>query len=425
MILKRVRNNSRALSLVAALTAPGLLISCSSGTQQPGAPLPSAPVPSNATAYIGSQAPGNWALTVDDTQNVFSYQNLAGSATASGGMLNTNGVLDFGNKDGVALGKAVEQPGVGALLRPGGAATFPVAMVRQSDCVPITGKLRYIYAALPGPVPQNGNSGATSTGFGTFVLSSSTDGKSLSFTDVHSYVVTSLQGGAVSADTEDGRDPVLFSATCASTNGVGSVTADPTAAFAAGTSGSVASPTFHFNAAGAVSEDRATNLDGGWIGFAMPTTAIKPSGVATGTYRGFFSESTDKITVETEPVAFARATDGSTNLLGGAFPTDDLTQTPGSEYTISLGSPDATYGGIFPNARFIAADTNGLCASVAVNDPTVQSSFDENGGIICTAAGVAVVSQVNGKYVIYFTSHDGTMSTSNQSFLIQFYLYQQ
>lgn len=409
-----------------ALAAVSLIAGCSKGAEVNGAPSPQPPAPSNATAYIGSQSPGQWTLSVDDVQGAFSYQAQGAATATSGALRNTNGVLDFGNQGGTSLGKAVEQPSVGALLRPGGPATFPVAMVQQGDCLPLTGKTRYIYAALPGRVPQSGVA-ASSAGYGTFVASTSIDGKTWSFEDVHSYVVTNLQGGAFSADTQNGTDPALFGATCTSANSIGTVNADPKAAFLNGSDGTPAVPSFHFNAAGAFAEDRPTNQGGGWVGFVMPTVAIKASGVAAaGTYRGFFSESTDKIAVDTEPVSFAEATDGTTNLVGGAFPNDDLTQTPdANQYTITLGSQDSLYNGVFPNARFIAADPNGLCSAVALNDPSVKSSFDANGNIICTAAGVGVVSQINGKYVLYFTSHDGTKSTNNQSFLIQFYLYQE
>ncbi len=412
------------LLLAWAIAAP--IAGCSKGAEVSGAPAPPPPAPSNATAYIGSQSPGTWTMSVDNLQNAFSYQTASGTNAESGGLLATNGVLDFGNKNGVPLGKAVVQPGSGALLRPGGVTTFPVAMIQQEDCVPLAAKTRYIYTALPGPMPQNGTEAAGSTGFGTFVVSSSSDGKNLSFTDVHNYVLTTFVGNRTTADTENGADPGLFSATCTSANGVGTVIADPTAPFPTSTSGTTAIPTFHFNQAGAFTEDRPTDENGGWVGFVMPSGSIKASTLASGTYRGFFSESTDKVTVDTEPVAFAQASDGTTNLVGGVFPNDDLAQAPGSEYTITLGTQDATYNGVFPNAQLIALDPSGICSSVALNDPTVRSSFDVNGNIICTAAGVAVVSQVNGKYVLYFTSRDGTKPALTPfSFIIQFYLYQQ
>ena len=66
---------------------------------------------------------------------------------------------------------------------------------------------------------------------------------------------------------------------------------------------------------------------------------------------------------------------------------------------------------------------------MAQNTPAVQPGFDANGNAICTAAGVAVVAQVDGKYVLYFTTEDGTSNpnplTANHAYLIQFYLYQQ
>ncbi len=400
-----------------------LLAGCSSGhSNQPNSPLPPAPSPSNATAYIGTQAPGFWSLSLDNTQNVFSYQAASAVAT-SGGFATTNGVIDLGNLKGVALGKAVAQPAGASLLRPGGPAAFPVTMVQQSDCLPIAGNLRFIYAGLLGQTLQKGEN-VSSTGYGTFVVSTSADGKTWNFSDVHNYVLTGLNGGAFSAGTENGDDPATFPAVCSSTGGTGIVAASANPAFAPDTTGMPALPSFRFNPAGAFVEDRSTGVS--WMGFAMPQAPIKPSDVATGTYRGFVFEGTTPTPVDTRPVTFAAPAVAGSTLQGGAFPNDDLTQTPGSEYNITLGTQSTTLNGVFPNSTLIVADSNGYCANVALNDPSVTVGFDINGNEICTAAGVGVISQVSGKYVLYFTSHDGTREQGgNFPYAIQFFLYQQ
>lgn len=409
--------------LQTAMAGVGLLAGCSGGgVTLPSSPLPPVPAASNATAYVGPQAPGYWTLSVDDTQNVFSYQPLSG-ATTSGGFALTYGILDLGNLQGVSLGKAVAQPAGGALLRPGGTATFPVTMVQQSDCIPVTGNLRYIYAALLGQTLQEGQN-VNSTGYGTFVVSTSSDGTSWNFSDVHNYVLTELQGGAFAAGTENGSDPATFSAACSKNPTTGTVAADANPAFPPDSTGMPSLPSFHFNPAGAFVEDRSTGES--WMGFAMPQAAIKPSDVATGTYRGFVFEGITSTPVDTDPVAFAGPSSNASTLQGGRFPNDDLTQTPGTEYNITLGTQSSTLNGVFPNATLTVADVNGYCASVALNDNSVTVGFDANGNEICTAAGVGVISQVSGKYVLYFTSHDGTREQGGTfSYAIQFYLYQQ
>jgi hypothetical protein len=428
---ERVRLSRASLQVAVAIT--GLLSGCSGGSPSqllPVSPLPPPPQPTNTAAYVGSQAPGYWDFTVDTTQNLFSYQALSGGVPAqSGAFTVTSGVLSLVNGQGVPIAKAVAQLGGGAMLRPGDPTAAPVAMVQQSDCFAINGNLRYIYAALPGQVPLTASQ--TNTGYGTFVVSTSSDGKTWNFGDLHNYVLTTFAGGPLAAGTENGRDPVTFSATCASSHGQGTVSADP-AAFPVDQTGVPVLPAFHFDSAGAFVEDRSTGVS--WIGFAMPSAAIKASDVAAGTYRGFVNEAYvysvppgPPITVpaDARPVAFAPMATGSSTMTGGAFPNDDLTQTPGSEYTITLGTQDSTLNGVFPNAQFTALDVNAYCAATAQNDPTVQVSFDANGNEICTALGVGVVSQVNGKYVLYFTSNDGTISNNPRAYVIQFALYQQ
>lgn len=388
-----------------------------------GNPLPTPPTPSSTSAYIGSQDPGYWSLTVDDTQKAFSYQALTYLAPArSSNFVLTDGLLNLGSFNGVPLGQAVEQAGRSAILRPGDNTAFPVAMVQQSDCFAVSGKLRYLYTALPGqPVQESGNQ--QSTGYGTFVVSTSSDGKSWNFEDLHNYVLTQLSGGALAAGTENGQDPESFSGTCSTTNGQSTIVADPKSPFP-----SQQPPTFKFHPAGPFVEDRSS-AGITWVGFPMPPTPVSASNVMSGKYRGFVYESTDVTPIHTRPVAFAQKTDGSTGLVGGAYPNDDLTETPSSQYTLALGTEDSALNGVYPNATFTAADIYGSCASVALQTPQVKTSFDANGNLICMAAGVAVVAQVDGKYVVYFTSVDGTPDPTNTTaffaYVIQFYLYQQ
>jgi hypothetical protein len=416
--------NQDATYVLAAAVISLSLAGCSGSSVPPSSGLPTPPAPSNTSAYIGSEDPGYWTFITDDTQKAYVYQQ-AGAASTSGNFAVTSGLLDLGNANGVSLGKATEQAGATAFLRPGDNTAFPIPMTPQSDCFAINGKLRYIYTALPGQAVQtDGN--ALNTGYGTFVVSTSGDGTSWSFEDLHNYVLTELTGGSFTAGTENGQDPESFAAACKSTNGLGTISADASAPFPSAASGKPAAPTFHFHSAGSFVEDRSTAFT--WMGFAMPAAPISVSDVISKNYSGFAYENNGISPVHTRPVIFAQLT-GTSVLTGGDFANDDLTQTPGSEYTLALGQQDSALNGVFPNASFTAYDTYGTCGVVAQSTPAVQPGFDANGNAICTAAGVAVVAQVDGKYVLYFTTEDGTSNpnplTANHAYLIQFYLYQQ
>lgn len=423
----------RQRKLQVSLAAVSLLVGCSTGKTPGGASLPPAPAPSNATAYIGTQAPGLWAMSIDTTQNVFSYQaQAAGALTVSGGMNQKNGVLDFGNASGVTLGRAVAQPAGGALLRPGGEFTSPVEMVQQSGCLPLTGKLRYIYAGV-----LNGIHAASSfdsdPGYGTFVVNTSSDATSWSFANLANYALPTLGGGgsvATVPGTENGQDPSIFSASCSTSDKQGAVTSTANASFPIDpNTNSPSLPTFHFNPGGAFVEDRSNGSS--WVGFAMPQAAIKPGDVGAQNFRGFVLEDSTTTPIDTRTVAFTTPPAAGPTLVGGVFPNDDLNAIPLNEYSITLGTQDSVLNGVFPNATLTVVDVNAYCAQAAGADSSVKVGRDASGTEICTAAGVAVIGQLNGKYVMYFTSRDGTKDPggsgvgATESFVIQFYLYQQ
>ena len=405
------------VGFLAAVTA--LATGC--GSSNGVAPVSSLPAPSpvtNTSSFVGSQYPDVWTFTTDDTQKAFTYQNeAASSAPSSGNFESINGMLDLGNSGGVPLGKAVEHADRAAMLRPGDNTAFPIPMIEQSDCFALNGKLRYTYASFPGQgVQTSGNS--TSVGYGTFVVSTSSDG-TWNFEDVRSYGLSSLSGSGA----ENGTAPEVFPATCSTKNGASTIAVGSGAYFASNT----AAPTFSFHPAGTFVETGTPDYP--WFGFVMPSSAISATSVVSGAYSGFLYESTNLNSIHTQPVAFTISTGSGNAITGGVFPNDDLTQTPGAEYTIILGQQDSVLNGIFPNARFIAQDVNGTCNVVAQNTPSVQAGFDANGNAICTAAGVAVIGLVDGKYVLYFTSIDGTLNPPGSSgvsaYVIQFYLYQQ
>src|SRR5262249_6649076 len=147
--------------------------------------------------------------------------------------------------------------------------------------------------------------------------------------------------------------------------------------------------------------------------------------ITSGSYVGLVNEPNTKVSsVVTQPAVFAPTPGVNGSLSGGTFPNDDLAQTPGSQYTIALGSQDSQLNGVFPKATVTMPDPQFYCAVRSQNGDPVKSGFDLNGNPICTTTGVAIVGKPEHKYVIYFTSIDGTIDP-NHSHLFQIYLYQQ
>lgn len=407
-------------------------------TSQPSLPTP--PTPASTTTYTGVNNPGYYTLTLDDVQKQFSYQPLTYPGAAKGSYFAaTGGVLDLGNSNGNSLGLAVEQSGEAAVLRPGDSSAYPAIFVPQADCFAITGRLRYLYMTLSAhgsSVVSDGT--AFNPIYGVFTASTSADGKSWTIGDNHGYAMPSI-GAPNATPVEDGADPLTYSASCTSNNGIGTVTSDPTAAFVFPQNPQGTNPTFHFHPNGLFVEDRSpkqapfhnSSAIYGQVGMAVPNSAVSPSAVGAGSYRGFVYEYDSNNGPATHPMALAAPADGSSTLAGGVYLNDDLSQAPGSQYAIALGHQDSTLNGLFTSAQLSVLDTSGICAAVA-QDPTagkfIHAGFDAQGRAVCLSRGVAIVSQIQGKYVLYFSSYDASTVVSgafNSTALIQFYLYQQ
>ena len=400
--------------------------------------LPNPPTPASTTVYVGIDNPGYYSLTLDDAQNQFSYVPVTYPAAAKGSQfVKADGVLNLGSLGGIPLGLAVEQPGEAATLRPGDSTAYPVISVAEADCFAITGRQRYVYLALG---PHGGGSVSDGTAlnptYGVFTVSTSTDGKSWTIGDNHGYAMPAI-GQPNASPTENGTDPLTYAATCASTDSVGTVTSNPAAAFVFPQSSPGTNPTFHFHPNGLFVEDRTpaqqpandSSAHYGQVGIAVPNAAVSVSDVSKGSYRGFVAKY--GTSASAHPVALSGPADGSSTLAGGLYSGDDLTQTAGSQYSITLGKQDTALNGLFTGAQLSVFDEYGICPAVA-QDVTaglfIHSGFDVQGRPICLSRGVAIVSLVQGKYVLYFTSYDASTDASgvySSTPLIQFYLYQQ
>ena len=391
--------------------------------------LPTTPAAATSNTYLGTQSPGIWSLTLDDTHSVFSYVPVTVPAPATqGNFALQSGIVNMGTSAaGTSAGMAVERTARAATLRPGDNTTAPVAMVNPSGCFPVTGRVRFTFAGFQAAQP-NGNTNSFDSAYGTLVVSTNTDGTSWTIGDQRQYELTTF-GNSDTPGVQPGTltfsdAPLEYAATCTTTNGIATITAAANPVFES-------VPTFRFNAAGYFVQDRpiatnsASNPDSNaYVGVAMPTAPLSSAAIVAGSYRGFAFEPGAPGIPATQPVRLDQL---GSSLNGGVYPNDDPSATSGTEITIKLGPQDSVLYGVYPQATLTKSDPAGNCPVVNHNQGTsmLKSGFDANGIPTCTSQGVAVVGNPDGKYVIYFTALDGTSTDSDNAYVLQMYLYQQ
>jgi hypothetical protein len=436
------------LLLGAAMLASGCGGSnTTTSTLPPGLPPPYAPTTANS--YTGTDSPGLWSLTLDEAQDIFSYQATTYPATpnvaTTGNFRNVDGILDLTQSNLTSGGYAVELPSRAAILRPGDSTTPPVFAVQQNSCFPINGKVRFQFFAIP-DAPGKSYTGQPS---GSIVVSTSANGSTWNFEESTLEIAT--QGNT-------------FTGTCSVTNGQALITINSTAQYSQPT-------TFVVNQSGVALVDySATPMSASlrsMTGFVQPESPITTSSVLAGTYAGLLYDinGTANGVGITQPVVFAptpgpcpNTTSAPVNgvcatpcpgtfsgtstttctvpcpvragvtepcpgptpvpfpsLVGGAFPNDDLTQIPGTNYIISLGTEDPNNNGSYPNASVAGPDPTYVCYG------TSQAGIDAYGNPTCTVPVTAIVGYSGSKYMIVVSS-----STSSAWGLGgYFYLFQQ
>lgn len=405
----RSRRMAQALGVMCALgMSSAVLAGCGGAppyTVGPTSGLPSPPSQvSNSNAYIGTQSPLNWTLTIDDQQNAYSYQSLptdgSTSAAASGSFVPQSGFLNLG-----ASGIALEIPGAGAILRPGDNTTLPVVMVAQEGCLALTSKQRYLLQGMV-DATVNGASAKLIYRSGDLVADTTSDGKSWSFADAE---YLNFQGSPTSLAYQGQYAPNTFTGTCAVAHGVSSVSIDTSGAYKLPT-------TFRFDSAGMAIVDYATYTSA--LGVAQPLNPVSTKSLATASFRGFQVEYSP--TVITQPVSFAPALDGSVALNGGLYPNDDVTQQADSSALFQFGSQSSSINGSFASATLTVLDPHGNCA--ANNASPGDLGLTPSGIPTCRLHLSTMVGQINGKAVIIASGSDRSASGNPD---IQLYLIQQ
>ncbi len=417
------------------LGAAALFASCGSSKNTPVVPppgsltgLPTPPVPAPVNSYAGAQSPGAWQFTLDDTKNTFSYQPTTYSGTASaptsGSFTKANGFLQLGN-DAYAL----EVQGRAAILRPGNATTAPVFAVPQSACYSVSGRLRFLFLGMQtGPDGAVGSAGPT-LGYGSMVASTDTTGKSWGFQD--------LQGNIVAG-------PTSFSGTCSNSgsstgiqwngqtllNNLWPPNETNQAAPTPTTVSNIWIGPSGFLVADQSDPGASTPTGASVAGLAEPTSALNTTELEAQHFLGFLFEpatvpfgGVSPTPIVTAPVAFGVTSSAVATMTGGAFPNDDVTQTPDSNIQITLGKQNATYNGLYLSVAITVLDPQQNCANYTGTGEKATTGLNAEGYFTCTFAGVAVAGNPEGRYALMVSSYNWAAQLGGAP--MQLYLFQQ
>jgi hypothetical protein len=395
-------------------------------------PAPLAPGPANT--YIGTQSPGVWTLSLDDTKTTYSYQPTtfpnSPNTPITGTFQNSNGFLNLGQANGASLGYILEVPGRMAILRPGDTTAPLVVGVPQTTCYSIPYRLRFDYIGMQaGPV----YSGPSPLAQGSFVANTNTDGSAWQYQN--------LQGNAPAG-------PAGFTGTCSAANSqtVMSLSGqgifnqynyetsftNSNLPFTDLTTTLQMGPSGIFIVDQSLPKSTSTFQGASAAGVAQPSSSLSTSDVAAASYLGFLTE-TATPTADiaspfpgfTSPISFGQTASSGTTMVGGIFPNDDVTQTPNADISINLGKQDSAINGLYSSATVTVLDPAQACTADLVNSPTdkVAPGINADGFFTCTFPAIAVVGNPDGKYAIFLTTYNYTINTVGTP--MQIYLYQQ
>jgi hypothetical protein len=404
--MKFLTNIGTSALLALTLAAVVALSGCSGSNKTLVVPDPSAtiglPTPSAAgpvNTYTGTQTPGEWSFTLDNTNGKFSYQPVTYSATATSGTTQlVNGFTVLSNG-----GLALEVEGRAAILLPGDSTNAPVFGVPQTECYPITGRLRFQYL---GSIGQYGTGGGELP-YGGIVASTDTTGASWAFEDLEGNYGTGPASFSTTCSTSSNLSTIGFSGTKTLLNdewfqnGQLWTTSAPTA----NTQSNIWIGPTGFFVADQSDPTYSTPTGSSVVGVAEPSSALTTSDIASTSksYLGFIYEPGNtghSIPTSTVPVSFTGQ--ASAGLSGEEYLNNNVTQTldPTTAMSISLGKQDSTYNGRYTSVSITVLDPNQGCTTAGKGTAGVNA----DGYIICTFSGTAMVGNPGGKYAIFINA---------------------
>ncbi len=451
-------------SLALCFLAIGCAGSNGSGTINipPGLPIPAPP--STANNYIGTQSPGLWSLTLDDTQDAFSYQALTYPSSpnipTSGNFIDLAGYIDFAQPGAQSNGYALEIPSRAVILRPGANTVPPVLAVQQSSCFPIGGNVTFQFVYIPTGTQPTGGPGSVFPTYGTVAAGTNVDGSSWSFGGQVLYQfpftlgapgATTVPPNTPSIATNENQAGYLptFTATCSVTSGQAMIAAP--ANVNSFNSGYTVSTNYFIGSSGFFIEDQSPTTKANAqpappaaVGVVRPSAPLTTSSVVAETYLGFIYENGLANGVQittTSPIGFGQVVVGSgTTMSGAVFANDDVTQiplspvipspipgapptggTPLANVIINLGAQDSVNNGLYPLATITIPDPTQRCVpnSATGNNSLGIPGQDASGNETCTFNAVAVVGNPENKYAIFISSYDATTGVPMGMYLFQ------
>jgi len=377
---------------------------------QPGLATPSPASPINS--YIGTTG-DIWTSKINHTSTQISGEDITlngvslagsiiGTFEVSGGFLGISLTTVPNQLTGQTIGFALDVPGRMALVRYGD-TTYPVVPLAPTNaCATIGGTVSYNFVTIPGLASAHGTSSwlpNTDSTYGTFQVT--TDASTWNFANLAQFTLT----GAAPASPGTG----LPAGYC----GIGRTGYTVTAASNA-MNPPVATVTMGFGPSGFFLEDNgsaqatpvgvvASNAIGagvGAIGAIQPSNALDTTSVAGAKYLGFYYEpGIAKGAPVTQLASFGctgstcPSPPSPTAIIGGVFPDDNPTKTPGEDITIDFGAQDVNNNGLYPSATLTVS------------------------GVSFPAA--AVVGSLENKYAVFLIAEDTTNNVPLAIYLLQ------
>lgn len=412
---RAIRCNSFWVLFLATST---MLTGCSGSKSPQLVGLPGPPPAAEANSYVGQ--PGDspletslWSVTIDRSKNIYSYGPTTSGGTPTSGsiaIVNKNFIVLLG-PNGYQSGLAVEVPGQAIILRPGDSTAPLVFAVQQPSCFAIGGNVKFLYALSPGI------NGPSSPFFGRIYAATSPDGSSWQFNNQTNYIspyqFSALENSNVPSAAEFPGYPGDFSANCDAADGAATVSASPLAYFNSDTNTFSVPTQFVVSPGGLFFENQSyVNVPAteGWNypnvsawGVTESPLPLAVGGVASANYLGFLFESDPSNAIyRTRLVGFGNAPISGTVMNGGTIPSEDPTQPPNLNMSVTFNTQDPLNNGVYYLAKLTIPNDapstfTGSCLSYGVS-PTGNST--------CTNDGVAMAGKQNGLYTIIMSASD-------------------